>query len=202
MTENKKRSPILGGLLLATLSFLGAALVLNFADKSGPLGPTTPRDAPTDSEPGGRLPVRRTTLPGNQVALASVSVTLSGEAELLVTDPQGRRTGVDPRTGITYSEIPEASYFIDQLEVDNGSDALSPPLKVFYAPGPLDGSYTIQVIGTGSGAYTLDILNYDELGDPSSAVASGQGETNRVDTYRMEHSSIPGAETSVVMEDK
>src|SRR5207302_799721 len=53
-------------------------------------------------------------LPGS-ASLASLGIALGSPAELLVTDQLGHRTGVDPTTNITYSEIPNASYDIDAL---------------------------------------------------------------------------------------
>ena len=128
---------------------------------------------------------------------ASVTNPLPAPAELLVTDPQGHRTGVDPRTGTVYNEIPDATYFVDELIADDGTGMSAPPLKVFYCPTPLDGNYDIQVIGTGSGSYTLDVLNYDELGDPAEGTISGQIEANRVAGYVMDYSSAPAAQVVI-----
>lgn len=142
-------------------------------------------------------------------SFASITLTLDAKgfqsgspADLLVTDPQGRRTGVDPRTGITYQEIPDAFYYVEALADDTGQGGSGHPYKIFDMSAPPNGSYIIQVIGTGSGSYTLDILNYDELGNPASTAVSGQIEESNVDAYRMDYSSTPGAGVVVVSIDQ
>jgi len=130
--------------------------------------------------------------------LASISLMLASPAELLITDPQGRRTGVDPRTGITYDEILGAFYSVQSLDSDDGSGETAHPMKEFYSSDPLDGNYTIQVIGTGNGPYTLEVLTYDTAGDPSyNATVSGQIEVDSFDTYPMDYSSSPGGQTGL-----
>lgn len=133
--------------------------------------------------------------------LASITIILDAfdsPAEIIIADPQDRRTGKDPRTGTTYDEIPDTFYSVLTLDSDTGNSEAAHPVKEFYSLFPLDGSYIIQVIGTGSGSYTLDILNYDKLGDPSSAEISGQIEENSIDMYSMNYSSSPGAEVDIV----
>ena len=79
-----------------------------------------------------------------------VEAGLHSPGELLVTDSQGRRTGFDPRTGQHYNEIPNSSYWEDQL-VD------LEPVKIFGVNNFAPEEYTIEVIGTGTGPYTLHV---------------------------------------------
>jgi hypothetical protein len=130
--------------------------------------------------------------------LASISLIMASPAELLITDPQGRRTGVDPRTGSIYDEIPGAFYSARSLDSDDGSAETLPPVKELYLSAPLDGSYTIQVIGTGNGSYELEVLTYDTAGDVSyNTTVSEQIYAGSVDTYWMEYSLAPGGETGL-----
>jgi hypothetical protein len=79
-----------------------------------------------------------------------LEASLHSPGELLVTDTQGRRTGLDPRTGQIYNEIPNSSYWEYQL-------GESEPIKVFGVKSFIPDDYTIEVIGTGTGPYTLHI---------------------------------------------
>lgn len=130
---------------------------------------------------------------------ASVANPLAPPAELLVTDPLGRRTGLDPRTGTVYDEIPDdTSYSVEELVDASGQGGpAASPVKVFHSPAPIDGSYIIQIIGTESGGYTLDILIHDELGGPAEEIISGDVETGNVAAHRMDFSSAPGAEVEI-----
>jgi len=67
-----------------------------------------------------------------------VEAGLHSPGELLVTDSQGRRTGFDPRTGQHYNEIPNSSYWEDQL-VD------LEPVKIFGVNNFAPEEYTIEV---------------------------------------------------------
>jgi hypothetical protein len=130
--------------------------------------------------------------------LASISFIIASPAELLVTDPQGHRTGVDPRTGITYNEIPGAFYSVQAINSTDGSGETSHPVKELYSSAPLSGDYKIQVIGTGNGSYALEALTYNTVGNPSyDAKVSGQIEVNSVDAYPMSYSSTPGGKTGL-----
>ena len=128
-------------------------------------------------------------------SLASLGIALGSPAELLVTDQLGRRTGVDPTTNLTYSEIPNASYNIDALQDDINQIALPNPSKTFYATTPSDGQYIVQVIGTGTGDFHLDTLAYNAQGSPASYSTLGTTQSGEVHTYLINFSSTTGVST-------
>jgi hypothetical protein len=125
-------------------------------------------------------------------SLASISIGLASPAELVITDPNGLKTGVDPNKNTIYNDDPNASYFLDQIEPDDDTIPPSPGVKWFYTNAPVDGNYTIQVIGTGSGTYHLYIQGYDEMGEPSTTELTSQIEPGIMDSYRMEFSDTTG----------
>lgn len=63
---------------------------------------------------------------------------------LMLVDPQGRRTGKDPATGIFYHEIPGTGY-----GEDNGSGELA-------TLGLSAGQYKLYVLGGGNGSYWIE----------------------------------------------
>lgn len=75
---------------------------------------------------------------------------LFSPADILVTDPLGRRAGFD--SGTELAEIPGAFYA--------GPTALVEYLTI---PNPMQGTYTVRVKGTGSGTYEL-LSSYMEEG--------------------------------------
>ncbi len=83
--------------------------------------------------------------------------TLASPAELLLIDSAGRKTGMDAE-GILYEEIPGALYGEEDHPIDT-EETLNPSdihrLKSLYVPADSVQSYSLFVIGTGSGAYTL-----------------------------------------------
>jgi len=74
-------------------------------------------------------------------------------AELLLTDPRGRRTGTDPIARVQYDQIPDSGYIEDNWE---GSIK---DLEVFQ---PLNGSYLARVTGIDTGSYKLYMHPIDE----------------------------------------
>jgi len=95
--------------------------------------------------------------------------------ELLARDPMGRRVGYDSQAGTNVFEIPGATYFRDDLLADD--DTSGSPLgetngiKTVYVPLPLAGGYQVEVTGTATGGYTLEL---------ETTWPGGGGQTNTV----------------------
>jgi hypothetical protein len=132
------------------------------------------------------------------VSLNSMEYALGSPAELLVTDPSGNRTGSDPRTGATYDEIPDTTYLSDAIGFSDSGTTMTPHVvKTFSASAPVAGVYSVQVIGTGSGSYSLTSITYDTAGNPTTVSLNGQAEPNSVDSYAVTYSPINGAPTTI-----
>ena len=86
--------------------------------------------------------------------------------ELIITDPQGRRVVYNPINKVAYNEIPRAYYETVGLEdVESGDPG--PESKELFIPQPIAGDYQLQVVGTGTGTYTLEIMADDPELNPS-----------------------------------
>jgi hypothetical protein len=75
---------------------------------------------------------------------------------LIVTDPEGRKTGIDTN-GVEFQQIPQ-SWFQPALADEEEEGATSNPpdgAKTVVINNPESGNYQIALVGTGSGAYTL-----------------------------------------------
>ena len=96
---------------------------------------------------------------------------LFSPADILVTDPQGRRVGA--YNGSELNEIPGAFYA--------GPTALVEYLTI---PNPISGEYTVRVRGTGSGTYEL-ISSYLEEGSSDDLSRFGAATRNSVTDYRI-----------------
>jgi hypothetical protein len=113
--------------------------------------------------------------------------------EFIVTDPLGRRLGLDPRTDTFYNEIPDASYGPEGAIVDQQTgDLIVPGTETAWLNSPLDGEYGIQVIGTDNGVYAMDgefIADDGSLSHvdgPVGATTAGQ-----VDVAQLNYTSDP-----------
>jgi hypothetical protein len=118
------------------------------------------------------------------LASSAISFTLGSPAELLVTDTDGRKLGKDPLTGIVYNDIPEGDYSYDEVaSVDE--DFVEHETKVITIPNPKNGEYTLQVIGTGAGSYSLNttLANTDGTVDTKDLI--GVTQPSQIDTYKV-----------------
>jgi hypothetical protein len=107
------------------------------------------------------------------------------ESEFVVTDPEGRRTGIDPRAKANYKEIPRSSY---------GQGDTDAPVRQLDIPEPIDGSYLLQVRATAVGPYSLYIVPSDE-----NARSPNQPrfdnipiEPGMIHAYRLDYTRTPG----------
>ena len=115
---------------------------------------------------------------GGGIPRSSLSASVASPAELLLTDPLGRRVGKDPITGATYDEVPGASYFADSIGDATGEQSPTGHVsKTIYASEPPDGGYTLSVIGTSSGSYTLTVDAVNNEGVFSETQTSGVTDT-------------------------
>ncbi|UCD63065.1 MAG: hypothetical protein JSW34_09935 [Candidatus Zixiibacteriota bacterium] len=90
---------------------------------------------------------------------SSIMMGIAPPGELLVTDPAGRRTGLDPLTGRSFEEIPRASYYDDSIGDPDGTAMME--ARGFHARRPLSGDYKLTVTGTADGDYSLGCHFYD-----------------------------------------
>ena len=131
---------------------------------------------------------------------ASLNLYLASPAELLITDPLGRRLGKDPITGIVYNEIPDSIY-TEEGPIVSSDTPLEPDemheSKVIYIPLPIDGEYAIQVIGTDSGTYALDFSTYNNIGESTDASFEAVTDTGVISDYSIDYSSVPEEPTII-----
>ena len=115
--------------------------------------------------------------PGSLDLVAHISAHLACPAELVVEDPLGGRTGYDPETGARFDEAEGASYWQETLasieEDAPDAGAVAEPTKWFYVRPPRDGDYRFNVIGTGTGRFTLGVTILNGLGEMESATVHG-----------------------------
>jgi hypothetical protein len=120
---------------------------------------------------------------------ARLAVRVHSPAELVVTDPLGRRVGFDPRTGTSYDEVPGASYGVDSRIVTEDEEVF-PGVETAWFNAPVDGDYTVQVIGTDTGSYVVDGEAYSQNGVLTEiAGPSGTTTPNQVDTAVVQYTS-------------
>uniref|UniRef100_Q01P83 Peptidase C39-like domain-containing protein n=1 Tax=Solibacter usitatus (strain Ellin6076) TaxID=234267 RepID=Q01P83_SOLUE len=130
-------------------------------------------------------------------------VSAHSPVELLLTDSSGNRTGYDPTTGGTVQQIPGSGYSRESIG-DDDDPVNEPPTdetKSLEAIGVASGLYKFQVIGVGTGPFTIDVLAYDSSGTPQIQSFTGTATQGSADVYNITYSSTPGVPLVVVPAD-
>lgn len=113
--------------------------------------------------------------------------------QLLITDPNGIQTGYDESGQQIKEEIPDSVYGIEPgVAPVTGEIPAGDETKYFQQINPADGDYTIQVIGTGNGSYTLDFTLDDEEGNSKVYVIKGYAQKGITEKYVIHN--IPGSD--------
>lgn len=88
-----------------------------------------------------------------------------GLEEFILTDPQGRQTGFDPVTNTSFQSIPVSVYSTTIYRDEQDFSPDPPPFKALYMANQMPGQYTLNVIGTGGGNFTVAVRASDAAGN-------------------------------------
>lgn len=123
-----------------------------------------------------------------------LEILVHSPVEYIITDPQGRRLGVDPLTDISFDEIPGGYYMIDSLTAAGSNNSFSYHLA--HIDNPVSGEYEVRVIGTGEGEYTIEsIKGFDEI--VKLPFILGQTKQGVVDTYHVTINQDPKSDGNI-----
>ena len=129
----------------------------------------------------------------------SLSATALSPVEMLVSDPQGRRLG--HLNGTSIFDIPKGSYLRDFPLTDDEGTGEGPGeatgVKTAHITTPQDGTYHLEVTGTGNGMYTLKFRAIAMDGTAQDITISGMTQSGLKTTYLIAYSSTPGAAVRV-----
>ncbi len=129
--------------------------------------------------------VFRPTIPSE--GYSALEVHLGSPAEFLLTDPAGRRAGFDRVSGTMVNEISDFEYGTEWIG-DPDSDEPGHEVKVLYIGRPLPGLYTVEVIGTGYGAFNLSVAALDNSANDSFNAYEGTIAPSRSYNYQIDYS--------------
>jgi hypothetical protein len=121
-------------------------------------------------------------------------------ATLLVTAPDGSRTGFDPVSGQVLKGWAQSEYFVQDNSIDTDAetvDATSTAYSVEYTLPP-DGTYTVQLVGLQSGTYQLAISAYDVNGAHENYVVKpGVAAKGSSSVFQVKFFSVSGSVATV-----
>jgi len=112
-------------------------------------------------------------------------VYLDNNAEIVITDPNGGKLGVNPITGEKFKTIPGGYDYTGIGNPDVGTSTEPQEYRTgreIYTPKPLDGEFKIEVFGITTGSYFLSINILKNSGVYRDFV-NGKTEKDKTDTY-------------------
>ncbi len=130
--------------------------------------------------------------PGDGLAQAYFSANIASPAELVITNSSGQKLGYDPIADVVYNEIPGATYVSEMYDDPFGDVIADHAWKIAHIPDPGDEEYDIQVIGTGSGPYTVGVSGSDSDGNFSSDEETSAIVEGEVVEYSVTYSETDG----------
>lgn len=136
----------------------------------------------------------------------SLSITVQSPVSLLLTDPASRRFGTDPTTGLGVNTIPNARIADNSFSDPDGTAEVEDARQIIVGSpedvdgqisglgdGVLDGSYSIDVVGTATGTYRLQITSVDTSGNGKTRVIRGKTNLGKHERLTVTRSGAPGA---------
>jgi hypothetical protein len=137
-------------------------------------------------------------VPSDGVPRPAVVINIYSPADVLVTDPNGRRSGIDPATGQVFDEIPGSSYSDEGgIEDDENPGFHTDFYRSLHLSAPVDGNYQINVTGTGSGPYDLEVVARDSSDSYTLQQLLGVTRPGTVDQYSLAFSRTQSDGTSI-----
>jgi hypothetical protein len=129
---------------------------------------------------------------------SALNLSTDNNASLLVTDPNGNRTGFDSSSSQILQNIPKSAYFVDALSDDVTAAAPTETGRSVQVFQPAQGTYTVLVNGVTSGPYHLSIQPFSQDTKPQPSLSvSGNAQPGSTDTYSVQFVSVPGSNSTV-----
>jgi hypothetical protein len=133
---------------------------------------------------------------------SELDFSIVDNATLLVTAPDGSKTGVDPATGSALKASPQAAYYAIDNAVDTDQETITPTSTTYSAQLflPVNGIYSVQVEGLRLGPYNLAVKALDVNGLPQTfATLPGVANAGSSSTFQIQFASASGGHTTVTV---
>ncbi len=120
--------------------------------------------------------------------VSGIEIHLASPAEMVLTDKNGDRIGFDPESGLTYSEV-EGEYYEESAvySEEMAESGVAPHVtKILYVPNPVSDNYSLEIIGTDVGDYSVSILITNDDGSSEYIEIEEETSLNDRESYEIE----------------
>lgn len=133
----------------------------------------------------------------NPCCLSALEIFASPSVELLVTAPNGLKTGFDPVAGRNVHQIPTSAYYPAFIGAGSGGNASTSPVRKIEIGMPATGRYMVQAIGQSTGSFTLEFSAHDSKGVESVRKFVGSASPAGTFVYDVRYAPAPGSKIRV-----
>jgi N-acetylneuraminic acid mutarotase len=130
---------------------------------------------------------------------SGLALYVGTNVDLLLTDPSGRKTGLDVATGEVLDQIPTSAHFSDAIENDVTG---SPPTGISHSVEvlqPAGGTQQVLVTGLELGIFMLEVDAFSQDGSPQPPVSiQGIASPGSSSSFQIEFDPTPGATLRIV----
>lgn len=131
-------------------------------------------------------------------------ITIASINQILVTAPDGKRTGFDPDLSAVIEEIPGSSYYFESAVSDPTGE--NPPLSDdqgaywLMLPTPSAGDYKVQVIAKNGDDYNFALYSYDKDANYELNIAERMDSPSANPGYIFRYDPTPGQPSAFIWE--
>ncbi len=169
----------------------------NYLDEPGPATPTLKMYA---NRLGGFNTYEKVS---RSTSLSSILFILGSPAELVITDPTGKKLGYNPTTNTSYNEISGATYWTQSFLAPELVGVVNPDeSKYVWIPYPISGEYKVEVIGVSNGSYSLDVSSYNNLDQSFVINRTGNIAKDQVVEYKLVYDTTGATTINNLTKDK
>lgn len=149
-----------------------------------------------------KIPIIFSLLLITQNLFANSTLSFKGEPtnaiQLMLVNPDGKKTGYDIKTSSVVIEIPHSSYMIGRrTNEDDDNGEVYRQWQDLYVRRPMDGKYVLYVIGTSSGNLALNIFCEDKYIGMSGKDITKPISKNEIFKIYVNYSSDPNKKTEI-----
>lgn len=128
---------------------------------------------------------------------SALRIVAGSSVELLVTAPDGLRTGFNPVTGLHVNEIPSSNYYTGPLAENPGAFGSTVEVRKVQIALPAAGTYTVEAIGQEPGSFTVRVTAVNDKGVSHVWKFTGKATPDSTSVYRVRYSPDPSAQSAV-----
>lgn len=130
-----------------------------------------------------------------------IEIFAKAPAQIMVIDPDGKRTGYDGSDAEIHTEILGSSYFFEQSAVDPTGAKNKPGVKagVYTAivPTPSDGNYDVRIISPANETYSVAVYFTKKDADTNSELLEGIPNSGTQHLYKFSYNTNLGGHNLV-----